>query len=321
MTERYGSDVQLLVGSMANLSANPANWYSLEFMNAIMTPVRERKERPKLGAARTNELDPIKPRDGFLKGNGSVVLDADARQLPLWLRIFLGPPATETGPTSGLYTHTWNTGLPAQYYGAIQAIAAGSQVRQFFGVAMESLSVNVTGEQANDIDISIALRWMSRARGSALSGTTVAYPTPSPMSRALLALGGAAAAQCKSASWAWNRKLEEDAFLSTTATLSALRPGIETGLTGSAHFLDDGETFDTDEETDAVIQPTVKLLGSVAGHEIDLAFNSALLQGIPIEIKGPDVIERDISFVGFQTSSLPGGTITITNDVPTYASI
>ena len=88
--ERYGADTQVRIGLMADAVTDPTVWWNVEFLSLGVTPTRDRKARPKIGAARRNQLDPIKPRPGFLKLALNAVLDGDTRQLPIWLRCMLG---------------------------------------------------------------------------------------------------------------------------------------------------------------------------------------------------------------------------------------
>jgi hypothetical protein len=322
MVERYGADTQVRIGLQADVNTAPTVWWNVEFLSFALTPTRDRKERPKIGAARRNQLDPIKPRPGFLKLAGSLVLDADTRQLPIWLRVALGAPVTETGPVGGIYTHAWETGKPDQVYFTLQLKGAASQVRVVSGCTLATLAAQVAGENVQDFDINLGIRALSKSWSADwLSGvTTNALPTEAPISRALFKNNGTAVANTMNGSWSWDRKIQEDAFLSTTPNLAALRAGAGTGLTGSATFRDDGEAWDTIEEADTVIVPTFALLGVVTGHEIDLAFPNALLKGIPLEIPTPDLIQRTINFEAFQTSGAAGATVTVKNDVATYAA-
>lgn len=321
MAEVYGADTTCLIGLMPNLTTDPSTWYAMEHMGITITPTRQRKQRAKIGAARFNQLDPIKPRPGFLKLALGVKLDGDTRQLPTWLRATIGAPDTEAGPASGIYTHTWNTGHAAQTYAALQLIGVGTNVRIVRGVTLSSLAMAFTGENTQDFDIDLSLRALSRARGSQLSGTVTATPTEAPLSRAIFQVNSVAAAQTISGSWTWDRKIQEDAFLSTTANLSALRPGNETDVKGSTVIRDAGEAYDTMEENDTAFAALHQFLGVITGHEIDFNMPNALFEGIPVDVPTPDLIQRTANYMPFQTSSAPAGQLIVKNDVASYASI
>ena len=90
----YGSDSEVWVGVMADATTLPTTWEYLPIVRATFTPSKEQRDRPQIGIARENSLDPIKPIEGFKRVSGSIVVDADARRFGRWARMGLGAPAT-----------------------------------------------------------------------------------------------------------------------------------------------------------------------------------------------------------------------------------
>lgn len=316
----YGADAELRVGLMADKDTDPTAWSVLEFMQFTAAPATERKERPKLGAARNNPLDPIKPRKGLSRVGLDVVLDADTVQLPRWLRETLGPPTTGS-VVGGIYPHVWTSGVVAPQYCAIQVRPNGSsKVYVYRGVTFGALAFSFTGEQTQDFDVQLSLKGLSRARiADWLSGTVTAAPAEAPVYRTVFRADGVAASNTLQASWTWDRQLAEDLFASTTATVSGLRPGGGT-LSGTAKFRALAEAFEDMEEADQVFAPDVQMLGTATGHEVVLAHPHAELQPAQLAIQGAGLIERDWSWTGHQDASTPGARITVKNGVASYAT-
>ena len=82
----------------------------MEFLTLTISPSQEWRERTKLGnpAIRKNVLDPTRPRKGFFRLTGELVLDADTRQLPIWLRAGLGAPVSTAN--GDLFDHLFESG-------------------------------------------------------------------------------------------------------------------------------------------------------------------------------------------------------------------
>lgn len=315
----FGAECELRLGVMADKDTDPTAWYTLEFMSATFSPQRERRPRAKLGSARNNPLDPTKPIPGFERLAADIVLDADSRQLPRWLRCLLAAPTT-SGPSAGLYTHVWASGGKTPVYAAIQIRTASGEVRVYRGLTLSAISQQSQGEQTQDYDIQLQLRGLSRARVSDwLSGTVNAVPSSAPISRAVFRVDGAAATNTLEASWTWDRQLAEDAFLSTTPKLSGLRPN-GGQQSGRARFRAVAQAFDVIEEADTVFAADIQMLGVVTSHEIRLEHPKAQLSAAPLAVPGPDILERTFDWFAFQDASNPAAKLTVVNDVASYAS-
>jgi hypothetical protein len=317
----YGRDVDARIGLMADASTNPTTWNYLEFVSLAWAPTRDRIARPKLGRAKNNVLDPIIPIPGFSRVTATLTLDADSHMLPIVLRALLGAPST-TGPVSTIYTHTWLSGVKTPQYGAIQFKFTGdvddTPARIFVGLVLDSISVQASGEQTRNFDVVIQMRGLTRTRAAAFLGSTPsALAAESPMSRALFLIDGSAASDALSASWSWNRNLVEDLFLSSTPTISGLRPG-ESAHAGAAKFRALGAVFDDMEEADTAFAAKIQMVGVTSTHEISLTHNLAMLAAPPLNIPGPGLIERDIAWVGYQDASNPAASIVVKNGVVSY---
>lgn len=315
----YGADAQMRIGLMADKDTDPTAWWPLQFIRGTFNPQKDRIDRPRLGAARHNALDPVKPIPGFQRGSFDLVFDADTAQTPRVLRALLGAPAT-TG-ASAPYTHVWNSGVKAPQLACIQILTGdtGDKVRIYRGLTLGAISQQVSGDQVQNFDLQISGRYLSQARATDwLSGTLNSFPGEAPCYRAVFRVDGTAASNTLEGSWSWDRQLTDDAFLSAVAELTGLRPGGGT-LTGSARFRAVGEAFDDIADADTQFAPDLQLLGTVSGHSITLAHLHALLNKPALEIPGPAILERNISWFGYQTDTEPGARITILNAVASYA--
>jgi len=314
----YGSECEMRLGIMADRDTDPTDWQTLEFISATFTPQRERKPRPKLGSARQDPLDPIKPIKGFERLSADVVIDADSLQLPFWLRALVGAPTT-TGPSTGIYTHLWASGAVTAALACIQVRTGDEEIRVYRGLTLGALSVQATGEQTEDFDIQLSLRGFTSARvADWLSGSVDTVPNASPISRTLFRVDGTAAENTLDASWSWDRQLVEDVFLSPTPHISGLRPGAS-GLTGRARFRAVASDFDVLEEDDTVFAPDLQMLGVAANHQIKFAHPHAQLSAPSLAIPGGDLIERSVDWFGFQDATTPGAKVTVINNVASYA--
>jgi hypothetical protein len=315
----YGADSEMRIGIMADANTDPTAWQTMEFIQATFSPQRERRVRAKLGSPRNNALDPIKPIPGFERLSADIVTDADSRQTPRWLRNLLGAPTT-TGPSSGIYTHVFASGSKTAALCAIQVRTGAAEIRIYRGLTLGALSLQASGEQTRDYDLSYSMRGLSRARAADwLTGTVAAVPAEAPISRTLFRADGVAAANTLDAQWSWDRQLAEDVFLSPTARISGVRPN-GGALTGRARFRAVGAAFDTIEEGDTIFAPDLQMLGVVASHEIKLEHPHAQLNAPPLAIGGPGLMERTFDWFGFQDASTPGARITIKNDVASFAT-
>jgi hypothetical protein len=319
----YGSDVECRIGRRATINDAPTSWQRIEFMQATFTPNQEWRERPKLGAPATrhNSLDPVKPRKAFFRLGAEIVLDADTRQLPLWLRYGMGAPGSAAN--ASLYNHTWNSGAKAEQYFDLQIGVGTTDIRVFECLTLDTLSTQFGGENTQDFNISLRLMGLRRRRETAFLGSApTALPTESPILRARFLADDVAAANTLSASWSFGRSIQEGIFLSDTPTISSLRPdrpeGAASPYTGSAQVRAIGGAYDTLEEAGTAFKAALRLAGVVTNHAILFENPTALLQPSPMPVIGPGEIERTFNWQGHQTSSLPAARIVVTNDVASY---
>lgn len=314
----YGADCEVRIGVMADKDTDPTSWSAVEFVSATFQKQRDRKERPLVGAPRQNALDPIKPIDGFVSLSGDIVIDADTRQTPIWLRHLLGA-ATSSGPSSGLYTHTWSSGGKSARLCCLQIKVGASDVRIYRGLTLDTTSFQSGGDQVQDFDIQLSVVGIAPARASDwLSGSVAAVPTSAPINRAVFRVDGAAASNTLSASWSYSRGIIKDTFLSTTPNISGLRPGVS-GLSGQAQFRAVGAIFDQLEEDGTEFAADIQGLGTVASHELRFLHPQAKLNAAPLAIQGAGVIERTFTWFGYQSATVPGAKIVAVNDVAAYA--
>jgi len=313
----YGADCEIRIGIMPDALTDPTSWSTVTMVSATFNKQRDRKERPLMGLSRQNALDPVKPVDGFTSLSGDIVIDADARMVPLWLRHLLGP-ATSSGPVSGIYTHTFASGTKTPRYCCLQIKVGATDVRIYRGLTLDTTAFQASGEGVQDFDVQLSVVGISVARATDfLTGTSTSAPAASVINRCVFRIDGVAASNTLQANWSYGRSLAKDSFLSTSAVLSGLRPG-RTTLTGTAQFRAVGVVFDQMEEDGTEFSPDIQGLGVVASHELRFVHACAKLNAAPIAISGPGVIERTFNWTGYQSGTAAGAKIIVANDQASY---
>lgn len=316
----YGGDCEIRIGRRSNAATPPTSWQAADFMQLTVSPSQEWRDRTKLGnpATRSNVLDPTRPRKGFYRQSAELVLDADSRSLPLWLRYAMGAPSTAAA--SSLYAHVFNSGAKTEQYFDIALKVGDTDVRVYEALTLAQISIQNTGENTQDFGINLSLMGLRRTKLTAFpAGTLAAAPAEAPVLRATFAIDSVVADNMLGSSWSYNRQIQEGIFLSATPTVSSLRPNGGTH-SGSATYRAIGAVFDAMEEGETIFAAKIAYLGVVTGHEIRFEHPQALLQASPLPIQGVGMIERTLNWSPFQTSDGPAARITVVNDVTSYAS-
>lgn len=316
----HGADCEIRIGRRANAATAPTAWRSADFMTLTVNPTQERRERAKLGdpALRDNALDPIKPRKAFFRLAAELVIDGDSRSLGYWLRYAMGAPAT--AEADDLYEHVFASGAKTEQYFDIALKIGASDVRVFEALTLAQISLQVGGENTQDFNINISLRGLSRDRLTAFpAGTVTAAEDEAPILRALFKVDDVAADNMLTASFSWDRQLQEGVFLSATPTVSKNTPN-GGGHSGSASFRAIGAVFDEMEEDDTPFAATIDLLGVETDHHIRFEHPQALLSPSPVPITGPGMVERSLNWSPYQSPDTPAARIVLINDIDSYAT-
>ncbi len=138
------------------------------------------------------------------------------------------------------------------------------------------------------------------------------------MLRCLFEVDDVAADAMLSASFSYDRQLQEGIFLSATPTVSKNTPN-GGAHTGSASFRAIGAAFDVLEEDDTEFAAALNYLGVIEDHRIRLEHPQALLMPSALPINGVGMIERSINWSPFQSPDAAAAVITIVNDEESYA--
>lgn len=319
----YGGDCETRIGRRPDKDTAPLSWRSAEFLSLTVTPTQERRDRTKLGnpAIRKNPLDPTRSRKGFFRLAAELVLDADTRQMPIWLAAGMGGALapTENAGDPDLFDHVFESGSKAEQYFDIAIKVGDNDIRLYEGMTLSQISTQFTGENTQDFNLNISLQGMRRRKLNAFPvGAAAAIPSEGPVLRALFKVDGVAATNMLGGSFSFSRTLQEGIFLSATPTISSLRPN-GAQHAGSANYRAIGADFDVKEEDEVPFAAAFDLLGVLAGHLIRLEHPQALLSASPMPITGAGAIERTLNWTPYQTAAAAAARITITNDVETYA--
>ncbi len=318
----YGSDSELRIGIRADRDTPPAAWFNVEFNRLTLSPQTNKVRRPRLGAARQNKLDPLRPREGIRRASWDVTIDADTLMVPLWLRLALGAPTT-TGPAGDLYTHVWASGSKTERYFDIAARLGAEDVTWAKACSLGALTTNWGGENSQDFDIQLTGLMIdySSAEADWPAGDVTAVTTPSPVLRASGLFDAVAADQLPSGGFTWDRNLLADFFAVVGAghrNASYLRPGEQPSHSGRATVRAHGDAYRTLAASGAEFAAELRYLGVTTGHQIRFAHPQANMNDIPDDI-GTGVVERALTWTGHQDAADPGCRITVINDVEAYA--
>lgn len=315
----YGGDCETRIGRRPDLETAPTSWQAVEFLTLNINPAQEWRPRNKLGnpGIRKNVLDPTRPRKGFFRLTGELVLDADTRQLAVWLRYGMGAPlaAIENGD---LFDHVFESGSKAEQYFDLAVRVGDNDVRIYEGLTLSQISTQFTGESTQDFNFNISLAGLRRRKAAAFpAGVVTPAPAEAPVLRALFKVDGQAADNILSGSFSYSRTLQEGIYLSETVNVSSLRPN-GAQHSGSATYRAIGASFDVMEEAETTFSAVFDLIGVAADHVISLQHPQALLAPSPLPIEGAGAIERNLNWSPYQTAAAAAVRIVITNDVENY---
>ena len=317
----YGADCQLRIGVMADKSTLPDDWYHVEFNRATVSVQTTKVRRPRLGAARENVLDPLRPREGIRRVTMDIVIDGDSLMLPRWLRMMLGAPDT-VDPDTGLYNHTWTSGSKDEIYFAAAFRIGTQDVVLVRGASLSAISTDWGGDNSQDFDIQLTCMALDRTLEEGWpTGDVTNVTTPAPILRASARFNGTAVDQLPSGGFTWDRNLQADFYAVTGAAnkvASYLRPGPEPSHSGRATLRSYGSTYDAFADAGTEFSAELRYLGVSAGHEIQFAHYLANMNDIPHDI-GTGVIERALAWSAHQDSETPACILTIINNVASYA--
>lgn len=312
----YAQGAEIRVGIMADFATDPTAWYNLEYVSLSLGRGRDKRDRPLIGVPLHNNLDSRRQVTGLERITGQIVVPADTRQLARWMRLGWGAPTTAAA--SALYAHTWNSGVEAMAPFALQVKQGASDIRVFRGLTLASIAMEAQGEQVDDFNVTIGLRGLTGAKLTDwLTGTVTAAPSAAPLNRAVFTVDGTATARTMQCSYSFDRKVEDQIFLSQNPSIAGVQA--EGGMgQGSAQFRAVGKVYDDLADAETPFAAGILGYGKVASHKIELLAPVAEFAQTPVAIDGPGQIERAWNWASYQTASLPAGRIKITNDVATY---
>ncbi|MBX3480085.1 MAG: hypothetical protein KF842_06770 [Caulobacter sp.] len=317
----YGADAECRIGIRADKDTAPTAWFNVEFNRVTISPQTDKPRRPRLGAARQNSRDPLRPREGLQRFSMDVTIDADTLMLPRWLRLALGAPTT-SGPDTGLYTHVWSSGAKTEIYFDAAFRLGSEKVTWVKACSLGALSTDWSGDQAQDFDIQLTFMALDRSRDADWpSGTVTAVTTPSPILRPSALFDDVAADQLPSGGFTWDRNLQAD-FYATTGSASKLasylRPGEAPSHSARATLRGHGSDYEDLADAGDEFSAELRYLGVTTGHEIRFAHPQANMNPIPADI-GTGVFERALSWTAHQSDDTPACQVTVINNVAAYA--
>ena len=299
--------------------------------NFIKTPVYTfglRASRPLendqiLGIARDNGRDATPPAPGLTSHNGASDIPLDLNHIGWWFCLAFGAPTTTED--DGVFTHVWESGsanLPSWAMVQQLPLASSTEYRRHIGVVLRSMRFGL-GQEAGYRKMSVELGGRNESRpGSAGPGTVPAMLSrvPFPAAKGLLKRGGVAVANLLSFEGTYDAAMEEERLVDESDQVSSWGPGEnEASFAGNMRlrYLDD--TFDdlgeaqTAQAIDIVYQTSADL-------SLTIALPSVTFERPGLAINGPGRIEQQVGFRAAQTDSAPMMTLTLINEISSYAA-
>lgn len=319
----YGADSELRAGIRADKATAPTAWFNLEFNRLTLNGTNgERTRRPRLGAARQNTLDPLKPRRGLKRATPwDITVDGDTLMMGRWLHLALGDAVT-TG-SSAPYTHRWQSGSKAEIYFDLAVRVGDGDVHWLKCCSLGSLSTEWTGENSQDFDIQMSGMAIDSSDDESdwPSGSVTGVTTPAPILRASLLINGTAADQVPAGGFTFDRNLQADYFAATDTPSNLanyLRPGADPSHSGRATIRALAETLRGYAKAGTEFAVETRYTSVTTGHRLSFIQNQADMNDVPNDI-GTGVIERSFGWTGHQDSDTAALTIELVNSVASYA--
>lgn len=318
----YGADSELRIGIRADKTTAPTAWFNVEFNRLTLNGTNgDRVRRPRLGAARQNKLDPLKPRLGVKRATPwDITVDGDILMMGRWLRLGLGAPTT-TG--AGPYTHTWYSGPKTEIYFDIAVRIGDGLVHWLKACSLGALSTEWGGENSQDFDIQMTGMAIdsSDAESDWPSGTVTTVTTPAPILKASILINGTAADQAPAGGFTFDRNLIADYYAADGAPsnlASYLRPGAEPAHSGRVTIRALAATLRGYASAATEFSAETRYNGVTSGHRLAFLHPQANMNDVPNDI-GTAVIERSFSWTGHQDSDTAALSIVLINSVSSYA--
>ncbi|WP_029066564.1 phage tail tube protein [Labrenzia sp. DG1229] len=315
-----GKTANLLFGTQTAFdTAAIGNYISTFFYSENLGESEPFEQNPLIGLARNNNRDATEPQPGLLTASGDIVVPLDANHFPYWLTMLFGAPVTSG---AGPYTHVWTSGSEELPWRTIEVEKrAGAAFYQNIGVVTNGFSLDATrGGGFRQVTLNCLAR--NQVKLSSTGGGSPAAMVPTsllPASQGLLRVNSVLAGNFLGASINYQNGFSEDGSINGTKFVAGFDLDDEAQLTGNGRvrYVDD-TYFDIMSVGDPVALELE--FGEAADAKINFAMPAVRFDRAPFApINGPGRLESEFGFRAEQTTGAPMLTVTVTNNVDSYA--
>lgn len=254
-----------------------------------------------LGGGLNNGSDPVLPGPGLDDHRVNVVVPVCEAQFPLWMRAFFG--AATAGGTSPNFTYDYASGAAALPYCYIEHKLQASDFRRHFGCVGESLDIDWSADAEGFARASLAFVGLSEdaPQTAALPGVVTAAPAlvRNPQRSINITYNGVA--QVIGGKTSFKRNLKRHRNADGTGVPYAVEYNGKSTLEGSLKVRYTGSTMNADAVARTARATVLELLTS-ATRGLRFTMATMRLGRTPVPIEGPDGVEFDFPFKGWQTS-------------------
>ncbi len=282
---------------------------------------RSRPQDPILNGGMQNLSDPTEPAPGLPELSLTIEAPLCVTQLQFWLRAFFGAPAT-TGSAPN-HSHLFKTGVAVLPYISIQHKLQANDFRKYVGLVGESMEISLNPEADGFGRITMTFIGIEEQRAVATAaGTVTAAPTLDRPAEALsnIIFNGVSGGSSIGGKLSFKRKIKRVRSADGTGKPRAVQYDGKSEVTGSLKCRYESQTMLADAWAQTERAITLELLKS-ATRGVRFAIAHALLDEVPVSIDGPDGVEFDLPFTGYQTTVDPALQVTALSATASLATL
>lgn len=297
-----GLETTVTIGKQASV-ANPStqaritlNVYSIE--GGV---TQDMPDDPILDGGFQNTSDPTVPGPGLPDHKLTVKFPVCINQIGFWCAALFG---TETATGAAPTTHAWKSGAALPYV-FIEHKVTTNDYRRHFGCVGESLALDFSSEKEGFAMATATFIGLDEQAASApLTGTITAAPTLLRPAEALVSVsyGGAAGGAIMGGKVTFTRKLKRTRAADGTGIPVSIDLQSKSTLEGSIHVRYKDQTLNADAIAQTLRDINIAL-GTDTNDQITWDMPNCRLARTPMSITGPDGIEMDFSFKGWQDAT------------------
>lgn len=312
-----GLETQVEIGVQAN--AVTPNTTARKALNVYKITGGQSEDMPDdniLAGGFDNSYDPTEPAPGLNDHRVTVEGPVCIAQLPFWLAAFFGPAATTGAATD--YTHAFDTGGTPPYV-TLQHKLAANDFRRHIGLVGEEFSIDLSSDREGFGKFSMSFVGLEElVQTAALAGAVTAAPALDRPAESLVSViyNGVAGGQIIGGKLTYKRKLKRLRAADATGKPYGVEVDGRSSFDGSVRVRYGSQAMlaDAMARTERTLALELKRTAT-RGVRLDVAHMRVARTPTPVE--GPDGIEFDLPFKGWQTAADPALLLKVLSAAPT----